>query len=445
MRARLAALAVLALFAAVAWRYAAGLQQVAAIGAPAPDFSLPDLNGETVTLSDLRGRPVLVNFWATWCPPCIEEAPALETLHQRYGDRLAILGVDHLEAAPAVAQFRERFGLTYPLLLDRNGAVGERYSVRALPETWFIDAGGTARLHRAGAVTFEDIQSWYQQAVGVPIDGSGVGPVPAGGHAFDLEPAAGRLWVAVHTGLATADPRDGAHLEDASAWAQVEGLDLPVHTLLTGHEPDPANPSGTTLWAATTDGVWVYSTDPGDGEDPWRPGGLQGRPVLGLALAPGGRQGLGWVPGEGLYRLEQDEWIFLPTDLDEDLGALALAADPDRPDRWLAGFAAGLLESRDGGSSWRVIGPERAVFDLYFAGDALYLATDRGIWRSLDGGITAEPLGGPMRAFSAVAGVEDGTLWALAPNGDLYRRNGDGSWRREGRDSGSVAWGGEAR
>ncbi|HEX6989907.1 MAG TPA: hypothetical protein VF282_10620, partial [Bacillota bacterium] len=113
------------------------------------------------------------------------------------------------------------------------------------------------------------------------------------------------------------------------------------------------------------------------------------------------------------------------------------AADPAQPGRWLAGFAGGLLESRDDGVSWRAIGPEQAVVDVLFAGDELYLASDRGLWHSRDGGITAEAAGGPLRAFTAVAAGGDGRVWALAPNGDLYRRRGDGDWQREERGAGT--------
>ena len=419
MKARLAALAVLVVFTAAAWHYAAGIQQVAAVGAPAPDFTLETLDGEAVRLSDFRGRPVVLNFWATWCPPCIEEAPALEALHQRYRDRLVILGVDHLEAAPAVTAFRDRFHLTYPLLLDRNGAVGERYSVRMLPETWVIDAAGTARIHKVGAVTFEDVQALYREVAGHSIDGGGVGPVADGDQAFGVMWIDGGLLLAASGGLAAADPAAPAGLADPAAWNSQPGLSGPVHALAA---------AAGALWAAGADGIWIRPAGHDAAPGTWRPAGLQDQPVLGLALAPDAGDGLAWVPGGGLYRLDGDAWVPVPADLDPDLGSLALAADPREPGRWLAGFAAGLLESRDGGVSWRLIGPERAVFDLHFAGDILYLATDRGLWSSRDGGITAEPAGGPLRALVGVTSGEAGELWVLAPNGDLYRRDPDGSW-----------------
>ncbi|HEX6987900.1 MAG TPA: TlpA disulfide reductase family protein, partial [Bacillota bacterium] len=339
MKARLAALAVLALFAVAAWRYAAGMQQVAAQGEPAPDFTLATLDDTMVSLSDFRGRPVLLNFWATWCPPCIEEAPALDALHRRYGDRLTILGIDHLEAAPAVAAFRNRFDLSYPLLLDRTGRVSERYSVRGLPETWMIDPGGTARIHRTGAVTFEEVQEFYRQVTGQSIDGDGVGPVPAGQQAFDLVVVDEALAVATDAGVMTAEPGADVGLADRAAWSADAGLAPPVYAL--------ARAGDGSLWAAGADGVWVRTPAAGGGLQPWRSAGLQGLPVMGLGLAPDRDRALAWVPGNGLYRLEGGAWTVVPTDLDpESIGSLALAADPAQPGRWLAGFAGGLLESR---------------------------------------------------------------------------------------------------
>jgi peroxiredoxin len=121
------------------------------VGQVAPDFSLPLLNGGSVRLSDLRGQPVVLNFWATWCPPCIEEMPALEALWQQTSGQVVVLGVDQGERVETVARFLETTApVTFPILMDPDQVVGYRYYVRSLPTTFFIDANGIIREIRVG-------------------------------------------------------------------------------------------------------------------------------------------------------------------------------------------------------------------------------------------------------------------------------------------------------
>ncbi len=118
----------------------------------APDFTLTALDGGHMQLSTLRGKPVILNFWATWCPPCRAEMPELEALWQRYkDDGLLLIGVDQGENAATVERFaRGVVATTFPLLLDTNQAVGRAYGVRALPTTVFIDAEGRIQDVRIG-------------------------------------------------------------------------------------------------------------------------------------------------------------------------------------------------------------------------------------------------------------------------------------------------------
>ena len=118
----------------------------------APDFTLTALAGGNMQLSTLRGKPVILNFWATWCPPCRAEMPELEALWQRYkDDGLLLIGVDQGENAATVERFaRGVVATTFPLLLDTNQAVGRAYGVRALPTTVFIDAEGRIQDVRIG-------------------------------------------------------------------------------------------------------------------------------------------------------------------------------------------------------------------------------------------------------------------------------------------------------
>lgn len=128
------------------------LLQAPMTGFLAPDFTLAALEGGDVQLSGLRGKPVILNFWATWCSPCRAEMPELEALWQRYqDDGLLLIGVDQGENAATVERFaRGVVGTTFPLLLDTNQAVGRAYGVRALPTTVFIDAEGRIQDVRIG-------------------------------------------------------------------------------------------------------------------------------------------------------------------------------------------------------------------------------------------------------------------------------------------------------
>lgn len=117
-------------------------------GFSAPDFTLETLEGETITLSDLRGQVVIVNLWSSWCPPCRAEMPAIEQIYQSYKARgLEVLAVNttYQDSEKAAAQFAQDFGLTFPILLDRDGAVSRRYQLQALPTTYFIDRQGIIR------------------------------------------------------------------------------------------------------------------------------------------------------------------------------------------------------------------------------------------------------------------------------------------------------------
>ena len=114
-------------------------------GEDAPGFELQKLGGGRVSLEDLRGRVVYVNFWATWCAPCLAEAPALERLYTELapeGFEIVALSIDSPEDSKAIESFRERFGLKFPILLDPEKLVYSRYGATGVPETYLIDAEG---------------------------------------------------------------------------------------------------------------------------------------------------------------------------------------------------------------------------------------------------------------------------------------------------------------
>jgi cytochrome c biogenesis protein CcmG/thiol:disulfide interchange protein DsbE len=121
-----------------------------AIGYPAPDFTLTTLDGQTITLTELRGTPVVLNFWATWCDPCRREMPALQATAEQFAGQALILGIDQGEGEQVVAPFVEQYGITFPILLDQDFTVGNLYNIRGMPTTFFIDGGGTIRHVWAG-------------------------------------------------------------------------------------------------------------------------------------------------------------------------------------------------------------------------------------------------------------------------------------------------------
>lgn len=127
-------------------------------GALPPDFTLSTLDGKPVTLSQLRGKVVLVNFWATWCPPCRQEMPALVAAYKQFaGPNVAFVAVNLQENPVTVAAFAEQYGVTFPIALDAGGKVTEQYSIIPLPTSFFIG--------RDGKVAFKVEQPMDQAAI----------------------------------------------------------------------------------------------------------------------------------------------------------------------------------------------------------------------------------------------------------------------------------------
>jgi peroxiredoxin len=116
---------------------------VATVGAPAPDFTLQTLDGKTVHLSDYRGKPVVVNFWASWCIPCRAEFPMLRKQLAQHDDDFVLLGVDFKDIPSDARTFAKEQHATWPILEDPTNAVSQAYGVRAVPQTFFIGRDGT--------------------------------------------------------------------------------------------------------------------------------------------------------------------------------------------------------------------------------------------------------------------------------------------------------------
>ena len=129
----------------------------ASIGTQAHDFALADLDGNPVRLADLRGRPVLVNFWASWCVPCREEAPHLARFDREMKERARLVGVDFQDAKDDALAFVREFGWRFPNVRDPQGELASRYGLAGLPTTYVIDADGRIAKALSGAQTFEGL------------------------------------------------------------------------------------------------------------------------------------------------------------------------------------------------------------------------------------------------------------------------------------------------
>lgn len=124
---------------------------------PSVDFSLPPLEGENVALSDYRGSVVLLNFWATWCPPCREELPSMVRLQEELGDEpFTILAVSLREDRDTVRSFLDENGFELPVLLDESGESGMQYGVRGIPTSYVVDTEGRVLAMLVGAREWDD-------------------------------------------------------------------------------------------------------------------------------------------------------------------------------------------------------------------------------------------------------------------------------------------------
>lgn len=138
---------------------------IAEIGNTPPNFQLTDLSGNTVTLSQLKGKLIILNFWATWCTYCITETPDLVELARKYkGKSVQFLGINatHLDQLEAIQSFANEYAISYPVLLDQTGDVHKSFQVQSFPTTFIIDPTGTIVWKKLGAVTSPEIERQIQ-------------------------------------------------------------------------------------------------------------------------------------------------------------------------------------------------------------------------------------------------------------------------------------------
>ena len=128
----------------------------AKLGAEAADFTLKDLEGHEVSLSDYKGKKVFLNFWATWCDPCKEEMPEMEKIHQKYED-VVILAIN-LDTEKDIQGFMDEHDLTFQALLDVEEKVNDQYEVVSIPTSFFIDEEGIIRKKVVGILDYEKME-----------------------------------------------------------------------------------------------------------------------------------------------------------------------------------------------------------------------------------------------------------------------------------------------
>jgi peroxiredoxin len=134
--------------------------RVPTVGMQAEDFSLIDLEGKQQSLSQYRGKIVLVNFWATWCKPCTTEMPAMQTIYDKLRDKgFVVLAVNELEDDAKVREHIKQYGYTFPVLMDRDNKVANQFGVFGLPVSVFIDEKGIVQEYiKGGLLTAQKIQ-----------------------------------------------------------------------------------------------------------------------------------------------------------------------------------------------------------------------------------------------------------------------------------------------
>lgn len=127
---------------------------------PVPDLTLQTLDGTSLRLTDLRGKPVLVNFWATWCEPCKAETPDLVQAYKEIGDQLHIVGIsiDQPNSRDEVRRFIQRYGVPYPVVLDLDNSAQRAFNIFPIPVSYIVDSQGVIRYTRNSTVTRADIQ-----------------------------------------------------------------------------------------------------------------------------------------------------------------------------------------------------------------------------------------------------------------------------------------------
>lgn len=135
------------------------------VGSLAPGFALKDLNGKSVNLASLRGKPVFLNFWATWCPPCRAEMPDLQKMYEKYASKMHFVAVNARESKGTIAEFLKANGYSFPVLLDSSGSVLNTYRVTGIPTSFVLDSQGIIRGKQVGMLQASQMEALIRQVL----------------------------------------------------------------------------------------------------------------------------------------------------------------------------------------------------------------------------------------------------------------------------------------
>ena len=141
---------------------------------PAPDFTLQTFDGPEITLRDLRSQVVVINFWASWCPPCREEAAYLEATWRKYRDQgVVFLGVDYVDTEPEALAYIEEFDITYPNGPDIGTLISQAFRIRGVPETYYVGKDGMIRGAKIGPVAPPELETQIESLLAEPYPAEG--------------------------------------------------------------------------------------------------------------------------------------------------------------------------------------------------------------------------------------------------------------------------------
>jgi thiol-disulfide isomerase/thioredoxin len=136
------------------------------VASPAPDFTLDSLEGDSLQLTSFRGTPVLINFWATWCAPCLLEMPNIQKYYEKYPGQFEVLAVNAGETEQTVQRFVDDLGVNFKILLDPDVKIQELYHIKGYPTTYIVDKDGIIRFQHIGSLSEKQIEE-YLEAVGI--------------------------------------------------------------------------------------------------------------------------------------------------------------------------------------------------------------------------------------------------------------------------------------